>query len=217
MRIEDIMSRDVVTVRADVTLKEAARLLVSRRISGMPVVGDDGTVVGVLSEGDLLFKQLGERERHGGVLEWLVHRGNGPDQAKLDARLVEEAMTAPAITIDAWWSVASAANRMLANGVNRLPVTRGDRLVGIVTRADIVRAFARSDADVEQDVREQLDLYRALWNGSTRIDANVADGAITLTGVLRLRSEAEVLPRVIAKVPGVVAVTSELTWDEDDG
>jgi CBS domain-containing protein len=215
MRIQDIMTRDVVTVRPDATLKEAARLLVCRRISGMPVVDDGGQLVGVLSEGDLLFKQRGEPGRDG-VLAWLVHRGNGAEHAKLDARLVEEAMTSPAITIDAGWSLTAAAERMLRDGVNRLPVVRGDRLVGIVTRADIVRAFARSDAEIEQDIREQLNLYRALWNGSSRLDARVAGGAIVLTGSLRLRSEAEILPKVVAKVPGVVEVASELTWADDD-
>lgn len=217
MRIEDIMTRDVVTVGPDATLKQAARELVARRISGMPVVDDEGRVLGVLSEGDLLYKQRGAREPEGGLLGWFVDRRHETEDAKLDARLVKEAMTSPAMTIDAGWSLTSAADRMLSGGVNRLPVVRAGRLVGIVTRADIVRAFARSDADVEHDVTDQLDLYRALWNGRSRIDAHVADGTITLSGELRLRSEAEILPKVIAKVPGVVEVTSELTWTEDDG
>jgi CBS domain-containing protein len=217
MRIEDVMTRDVVTVKPDATLKDAARELVARRISGLPVVDDEGRVLGVLSEGDLLFKQRGARERNGGVLGWLVDRRHESEDAKLEAHVVEEAMTSPAISIDAGWSLTAAAERMLANGVNRLPVIRGERLVGIVTRADIVRAFARSDLEVEQDVREQLNLYRAMWNDAGPIDAHVAGGAIILTGQLRLRSEAEVLPKVIAKVPGVVEVTSELTWVEDDG
>lgn len=217
MRIEDIMTRDVVTVRPDATLKEAARELVARRISGMPVVDEDGRVLGVLSEGDLLFKQRAARERNGGVLAWLLDRGHDGEGAKLEAHIVQEAMTSPAIAIDAGWSLTGAAERMLANGVNRLPVVRGDRLVGIVTRADIVRAFARSDVEVEQDVREQIDLYRAMWNGGSRVEAHVVGGDILLTGTLRLRSEAEILPKVIAKVPGVVGVTSELSWTEDDG
>jgi CBS domain-containing protein len=217
MRIEDVMTRDVVTVKPDAVLKDAARELVGRRISGLPVVDDEGRVLGVLSEGDLLFKQRGARERNGGLLAWFVDRRHESEDAKLEAHVVEEAMTSPAISIDAGWSLTAAAERMLANGVNRLPVIRGERLVGIVTRADIVRAFARSDLEVEQDVRQQLDLYRALWNDSGPIDARVAGGAIILTGQLRLRSEAEILPKVIAKVPGVVEVASELTWVEDDG
>jgi CBS domain-containing protein len=217
MRIEDVMTRDVVIVRPDATLKEAARLLVSRRISGMPVVGDGWRVVGVLSEGDVLFKQRGAGDEDRRLLAWLVHRRDAAEQAKLDARLVEEAMTSPAITIDAGWSLASAADRMLENRVNRLPVVRAGRLVGIVTRADIVRAFARSDAEVERDVRDQLKLYRALWNDASTVDARVEEGVIVLTGALRLRTEAEILPKVIAKVPRVVEVASELTWTQHDG
>jgi CBS domain-containing protein len=217
MRIEDVMTRDVVTVKPDATLKEAARLLVARRISGMPVLDDDGVLLGVVSEGDLLFKQRGVREREGGVLAWFLHRRNGGDDAKLDARIVGEAMTSPAITIDAGWSLTAAADYMLANGVNRLPVVRADRLVGIVTRADIVRAFARSDADLEGEVQEEITLYRDMWSDSATLGVEVADGALTVTGNLRQRSEAEVLPKLLARIPGVVAVTSELTWTEDDG
>jgi CBS domain-containing protein len=120
MRIDDIMTTDVATVGPDATLKDAARRLVERRISGMPVVDADGSVLGVVSEGDLLFKQRNASERNGGILASLLHRGDDPDLAKLDARLVEEAMTSPAITIDATWSLATAADRMLSNGVNRL-------------------------------------------------------------------------------------------------
>jgi CBS domain-containing protein len=217
MRIEDIMTRDVATVGPEATLKQAARELVARRISGMPVVDEDGQVLGVLSEGDILYKQRGARPSDGGMLAWIVDRHHEDEDAKLDARFVSEAMTSPAITIDAGWSLTAAADRMLSAGVNRLPVVRRDRLVGIVTRADIVRAFARSDAEVAQDVTDQLDLYRALWNGGSPVEASVADGAVTLNGQLRLRSEAEILPKVIAKVPGVVEVASELTWTEDDG
>lgn len=217
MRIEDVMTRDVVTVKPDATLKDAARELVARRISGLPVVDDEGRVVGVLSEGDLLFKQRGARERNGRLLGWFVDRRHESEDAKLDAHVVEEAMTSPALTIDAGWSLTAAAERMLANGVNRLPVIRGERLVGIVTRADIVRAFARSDADVEGDVQEALELYRDMWSDNARLDARVADGALTVTGNLRQRSEAEILPKLLARIPGVVAVTSELTWTEDDG
>ena len=114
MRIEDIMTRDVVTVGPDATLKEAARELVARRISGMPVVDGDGRVVGVLSEGDLLYKQRGTRQPERRMLAWFVDRHHEAGDAKLDARLVEEAMTSPAITIDAGWSPASTACRWFA-------------------------------------------------------------------------------------------------------
>jgi CBS domain-containing protein len=216
MRIEEVMTTDVATIGPEATLKDAARLLIGRRISGMPVVDADGHVLGVVSEGDLLFKQRGASERNGGILASLLHRGDDPELAKLDARLVEEAMTSPAITIDAGWSLATAADRMLSNGINRLPVMSQGRLVGIVSRADIVRAFARSDAEVERDVLEQVTLYRALWNEGPNIEAHLVDGTVTLTGETRLRSEAEILPRVLARIPGVVEVSSQLRWSEDD-
>lgn len=84
--------------------------------------------------------------------------------SRYDAHVVRTAMTSPAVTVDAYYTLTGAAELMLRRGVNRLPVLRGDRLVGIVTRADLVRAFARSDADVIADVREAVDLQRELWS-----------------------------------------------------
>ena len=88
--------------------------------------------------------------------------------------------------------------------------------VGIVTRADLVRAFARSDAEIEREIREQLELQRALWLGKRPLEVEVRGGEIVLTGAVRRRSHAELLPKMIGNVPGVVGVRSELTWSEDD-
>src|SRR5579884_1356748 len=150
MRVDDVMSREVIALPARASLKEAARLLLEHRISGVPIVDDRRRLVGVLSESDLVAKEGGE---------------DSSEASKLEARLAGEAMTAPAKTIAPWRSVASAAAQMLAEGVNRLPVVDGDgRLVGIVTRADLVRAFARGDDDIAREIREDV------IAGSMRLD-----------------------------------------------
>ena len=97
MRVKDLMTRDVLTVRAETTLKEAAALLAERRISGLPVVDDERRVLGVLSEGDILFKERGTHARPG-LLERVLS-GPAKDLDKAAARTVGEAMSAPALTI----------------------------------------------------------------------------------------------------------------------
>jgi CBS-domain-containing membrane protein len=209
------MTRDVATVAPETSLKDVARVLVARRISGVPVVADDGEVVGVVSEADVLAKERPARDE-GGALARLVHRADPVAEAKGAARTAGEAMTSPAITIEQFWTIPSAAQIMLDHGVNRLPVVHQGRLVGIVTRADLVRAFARSDEEIASEIRDQVGLREALGLGNGMLDVQVDAGQTTIAGSVRTRTEAEILPKLVAKVPGVVSVRSELTWTDDE-
>jgi CBS domain-containing protein len=213
MRVEDVMTTDVATVMRDTPLKEAAQLLLDRRISGVPVV-DGNTVVGVFSEADLVRLErgdLGEQGRSHGVFR---SRDRQPDVAS--ASTVGEVMTSPPITVMPIWTLAGAAAIMIDKGVNRLPVVRGDELVGIVTRADIVRAFARSDDAVAEELRETVRFHQGLVLDDSPVAVSVTDGRASLVGTVHARSQAERLAHVAAGVPGIVAVDSELTWTEDD-
>jgi CBS-domain-containing membrane protein len=216
MRVRDVMTRDVATVAPDTSLKDVARELVARGISGVPVVDEDGRVVGVVSEADVLAKERREPEDDGGGLARFVHRQDPNARSKRDARLAGEAMTSPAITIEPFWTIPSAAQIMLDRSINRLPVVQDGRLVGIVTRADLVRAFARSDEEIALEIREQVALQEALWLEDGSVDVVVQAGETTLTGSVRRRADAEVLPQIVAKVPGVVTVHSNLTWSEEE-
>jgi CBS domain-containing protein len=215
MKVEDVMTRDVATVSADATLKDVAHLLVDKGVSGLPVVDEDGRVVGVVSEADVLAKERHEPER-GGALARLLHRDDAADDLKLEARLARDAMSAPVIVAEPHWSIASAADRMLDHRINRLPVIKHDRLVGIVTRADLVRAFARSDDDLACEIREVVDFQKALWNDQADIDVRVDAGEAVLAGTMRSRSYAEMLAKIVRNVPGVVGVRDELSWTEDE-
>ena len=162
MRIKDLMTTDVLTVRVTTQLKDAARLLAEHRISGLPVVDDDGRVLGVLSEGDILYKETGMKDRPG-FFERLLSGPATGFELKLAARTVGEAMSAPAVTIGPTRPVTVAATTMIDEGVNRLPVVNDEgRLVGIVTRADLVRAFVRSDAEIEHEIREDVIRHEAV-------------------------------------------------------
>ena len=211
MLIADLMTRDVETVAPDTPLKEAAGILARRGISGLPVVDGDGVVVGVLSEADVLVKEGGRPPQHGGLLAWLLEPADPGLSAKLAATTAGEAMTSPPLTIGAGRPVREAATRMLEDGVNRLPVVDADgRLVGIVTRADLVRAFTRTDEAIRREIAEDV-LRRTLWiDDPDAVSVTVEEGEVTLAGTVATAADAELLPRFVERVPGVVRVTSTL-------
>jgi len=212
MKIKDVMTVDVLTVPTGKTLKETAQILATTGISGLIVVDDDRKVVGVISEGDILFKERSPEKRRGGGFAWLFFPDMLENEAKLDARTAGEAMSSPAITIGPDRPVGEAAAKMLDEAVNRLPVVAEEgELLGIVTRADLVRAFTRSDAEIEMEIRKEL-ISRTFWLQPTDLEVEVHEGEVTVAGEVDTKSDAELLPELIAQVPGVVSVESNLTW-----
>lgn len=205
MKVRELMTSPVVSVEPKASLREAAAMLVEHRVSGLPVTVDR-EVVGVLSEADIVAKASGVA-RNDGLLSWLFE----PDvrEAKSTALTVEEAMSSPAITVAPTRPVHEAARRMVSDGVNRLPVVEDGKLVGILTRADIVRAFTRSDGALASEIRDDI-LRRTFWIEPESVAVNVVDGRVTLEGVVETESDAEMLPIFVSRVPGVVAVHAEL-------
>lgn len=207
MKVSDLMTKDVVSVKPSMTLRDAAALLVEKRISGMPVVNEDNEVLGVLSEADILVKAGGSSSRNR-LLGWLLEPDFG-DEDKIRAETVGEAMSAPALTVTSHRPVHEAARLMVAEGVNRLPVVEDDKLIGILTRADVVRAFSRSDAEIAEEIRSDI-LRRTFWLEPGRVSVTVVDGTVSLEGEVETAADEEVLPALVARVPGVVAVHAEL-------
>ena len=197
----------MITVPRSASLKEAASVLVQRGISGVPVV-DDGKVVGVFSERDLLFKEQG-KQAGTRWLTWLTDPLAVADRPKLEARTAGEAMTAPAVTVEADANISAAARLMLEAGVSRLPVLRKGMLAGIVTRADLVRVFARSDDEIAREITDEI-LGRTLWIKEDALELSVRDGEVSLSGELRDTVDSDLLRRLVAQVPGVVSVETDL-------
>ena len=113
--------------------------------------------------------------------------------------------------------MTEAATLMIEEGVNRLPVIDDEeRLIGIITRADLVRAFVRSDAEVEQEIREDV-IRRTLWIEPDTIQVEVEGGEVRLSGEVETKGDAELIPTFVQRVPGVVGVLSKLRWREEDG
>ncbi|HSI98699.1 MAG TPA: CBS domain-containing protein [Gaiellaceae bacterium] len=206
MKVSDLMTREVVTVERETSLRDAARILEKKGISGVPVV-EGGSVVGVLSEADIVVKAGGAS--HGNkLLGWLLEADLGLED-KIRAHTVGDAMSAPAITIRPDRPIHEAAKLMAAEGVNRLPVVDETQLVGIVTRADVVRAFTRSDAEIADEIENEI-LRRTLWLEPGTVTLEVVDGEVTLEGEVETDADAELLPVFVSRVPGVIAVRANV-------
>lgn len=209
MKVSDVMTERVFTVTVDTPLKIVATRMLEYGVSGMPVVVGE-RVLGVISETDILFKERIAPDRKG-VVDWLVHYAEDPPLAKLEARTAGEAMTTPAVTIGSTRSIADAAATMLELRIDRLPVVDGGRLVGIVTRTDLVRAFTRGDDEIAAEIRRGGMLQR-LWMNPESLDVTVEQGNVLLEGTVDTQDLAESIVGYAETTPGVVSVESRLTW-----
>lgn len=217
LQVRDVMARSVVTADRGMPLKDVAGLLVDNRISGVPVVDADGTVLGVVSEADLLVKEQGpDAIRHRRLSRFFGDSAASRAQrTKLAAVTAGEAMTAPAVTIGSARPISEAAALMTARKVNRLPVVDERRLVGIVTRADLVRAYVRSDDELADTIRDEV-LLHILWLDPALFNVSVTDGVASIEGRVQRKSTAEMIVPSVSMVPGIIDVRSDVTWAVDD-
>ena len=204
--VGEVMTKAVVTVGPETDFKTCVDLLRVHRISAMPVVDGD-FVLGIVSEFDLLLK-----EESRDTFTHLKKRQS--TQAK--ARTAGDVMSHPALCIGPGASITDAARLMHRRAVKRLPVvdTQG-RLVGIVSRHDLLKTFLRSDDSIRREVAEDL-LVRALWIDQDAVVVDVQDGVVALTGELETKSLAELVTRLVGSVDGVVGVNSGLAFRLDD-
>ena len=217
MTIRDVMTTPVVGVRPETPLREVAQLLIDHRISGLPVVNEDGTVVGIVSEADFLIKEQGADAVRHRRLAWILgeSRESRSQLAKVAALTAGEAMTAPAITVSSNCRMAEAAAIMTSHRVNRLPVVEDGRLVGIVTRADLVRAYVRTDDELANTIRDDV-LLRILSVDPAMFTVDVVDGVASISGHVERRWTAQMVEQAVGMVPGILNVHTDVTWTLDD-
>lgn len=214
MNVRDIMTTNPIGVAPDALLKEAARLMVRHKVSGLPVVDAAGRLRGIVTEADFL-KQEADRDRPHGLSLLDALFGEGDIEAS-GVEKVAEVMTADVVTITPDATVGEAARVMTARNVKRLPVVDLEgELVGIISRADVVNAFTKPDDVIEDEVREDI-IRRLLFLDPGTIDVSVGDGVVQLGGELENRTEAHLLEELTRRVAGVVRVESSLTYRIDD-
>jgi len=213
MRVSSVMTARPIVAAETTGFKEIAGLLAEHRISALPVVDDAGRLVGVVSEADLLLKEaFGPAEHHQLVETGRTRR----EHAKAAALLARDLMTSPAVTIGADAPIAEAARVMHDRAVKRLPVVDEDgRVVGIVTRSDLLRVFLRPDALIREDVVEGL-IVRTLWMDPIPIEVRVSDGVVELSGQVDRKSDIRVLTNMVGALDGVVGVAERLSFRYDD-
>lgn len=215
--VRDVMTRSVLSVGPDTPLKDVARVLIDKRISGLPVVDDEAHVLGVVSEGDLLVKEQKSTAVHHRPLARVFGESEETKHllAKAEARTAGDSMSSPAITIEPDASVQTAATLMIAHKVNRLPVIEDGKLVGIVTRADVIRTFVQSDEELVQEIRSEI-LVRRLWVDPAQFTVEVANGVATIHGRVGRRSTAAMVGHMVETLPGIVGVNADVEWSIDD-
>jgi len=209
--VADVMTTDVIAARPDTPFRELAEMLTSRHISAVPVVDVQGLVVGVVSEADLMLKEI--IDPHHGHFESAVQKS---ERRKADGVLASDLMSSPAITIDPAALLAQAAHVLHDRGVKRLPVVDDDgRLLGIVTRGDLLAVFMRRDEEIRKEIIQEV-MIRILWMDPARLDIGVTSGVVSLRGRVDRRSDIDILVGFIRGVEGVVAVRCELGFAYDD-
>ncbi|MFB9624379.1 CBS domain-containing protein [Nonomuraea helvata] len=218
------MTTHVASVRSDMPFKDVAELLVRRGVSAVPVLEEDGRVAGVVSEADLLRKEEFREQYYGEDyrprLRARLRRrlaGRGEDgQEKADAATAAELMSAPAVTVAPDTSTVTAAQLMDEHGVKRLVVVdEEERLIGIVSRRDLLKAYVRDDAELKSWVEEAIP-EQARWNDHTGIVVQVQDGIVTLSGHTSTRTEAAAAVHMAKGLGGIVGVRESLSWERDD-
>jgi CBS domain-containing protein len=195
--VRDIMTTGVATVRPDTSCRELAVMFREHRVSGFPVTADDGTVVGVVSESDLVALMAG---RH--------HRGYRADREATAGDL----MTRPAVTIGPDDPVRSAARRMQSHRVQRLPVVgRDGRLEGIVSRSDVLSVFRRSDEEIRREITQDV-IADGFFTDPARFTVTVHNGIVTLEGEPGSAVLGAGIAGQIEHLEGVIAVRDRFVY-----
>lgn len=197
MHVRDLMTTDVVAVGPTTSTRDAARMMFRYRVSGLPVVDPDDHVLGIITEGDFLEMEL-KRQDEG-----------------IAAPLVQDVMSHSVLSVSPDLEIMDAARYMHEHSVKRVLVIEEGKMVGIISRFDIVAAFTRPDDLIEDEIREDL-IRRVLFVDPETVDVQVANGVVTFVGTIGTRTEARLVEELARRLDGVVGVENNLDWRIDD-
>ncbi len=211
-RVKDVMTKDVVSVRETAGYKDIVAVMRELHISAFPVLDEEDHLVGVVSEADLLLKEVGE----GALGGYLISTGRRGERAKAAGFTAAELMSRPAVTIGPDDSVAGAARLMHDRHLKRLPVADDEgRLVGIVSRVDVLSVFDRPDGEIRDDVIKDVILGEFALDPDA-IGVTVSSGVVTISGQVESRAAARDLIAALRHAEGVVGVRSRLSYPPPD-
>jgi CBS domain-containing protein len=221
MKAQDVMTQPVVSIAPDAPILEAVGLMLRHKISGLPVVDSAGHLVGIVTEGDFLRRvEIGTQRRRPRWIEFFIPGRLASEYVQASGRRVDEVMTADVHTVDENAPLEDVVRLMERHRIKRLPVLRGGELVGIVTRANLVRALIgavkaapKLSAD-DAAIRERLlaELEKQPWAPAGGIDIAVSDGVVTLSGMLTDDRLRQALCVAAENIPGVKRVEDQLAW-----
>ena len=220
MKAADVMVRNAVTVRPDTTISEAAKLLVDKDISALPVVDAEDRVVGILSEADLMRREeIGTEKRRRWWLEAITPGATlAQEYAKAHGKRVEELMSHDVISATEDTPLADIAALFEKHSIKRVPIISNDKLVGIVSRANLIQAVAAANLlpaiPADPDRRVRLDILDKLaeqpWTDFGDRNIIVVKGTVHIWGVVRSPEEHKALMALVEGVPGVTAIKDEM-------
>ncbi len=224
MKAKDIMTGRVISVSPDASIFEAAHLMLQNRISGLPVVDSAGALVGMVTEGDFLRRtETGTEKHRPRWIEFIL----GPGRAAADfthshGRKVDEVMSDNPLSVSEDSSVEEIVELMERHRIKRVLVTRDKRVVGIVSRANLVRAMlpaakaaqpvAQSDLDIQNRIKKELDSQK--WAPVALVDVTVNKGVVDLWGTIMDERDRKALQVLAENVSGVKAVNDHTVWIE---
>jgi CBS domain-containing protein len=223
MRAHQIMTRSVVTVAPESSILDAANLMLQRHVSGLPVVDAAGKLVGIVSEGDFIRRsEIGTQRKRGRWLRFILGAGaSATDFTHEHGRKVSEVMTRDPLTVAEDTVLEEIVSTMETNGVKRLPVMRGDKLVGIVSRANLLQAVASLARNVPDPTADDDHIRSRIIDALEKndgcpfgVNVVVRDGIVHLTGVITEERSRQAAIVCAENVEGVNKVHDHLCWVE---
>jgi CBS domain-containing protein len=221
MRAHQIMTRPVITVTPETTVVEAANTMLQRHVSGLPVVDPTGKLVGIISEGDFIRRsEIGTQRKRGRFLKFIL----GPGQTATDfvhehGRKVAEIMTATPLTVTEDTELEKIVQLMEKNNVKRLPVIRGDQVVGIVSRANLLQAVASLAREIPDPTADDDHIRNRVIDALAKNDwcpfglsVIVRDGIVHMSGVITEERSRQAAIVAAENVAGVNKVHDHLCW-----